>query len=89
MNSDNNSGVSIGPAGIVRETAAAYFLTIAGCSDSAWLPKSQLANVEIQVEDYGDGSKPGRYLTATIPAWLYRKLPWNRGPIPYATRPTY
>jgi hypothetical protein len=82
-----NNGQTIEGASVVRETGAAYYLNVPGCSDSVWLPKSQMADVSVSEETYDDGSKPCRYVSATIPAWLYRKLPWTRGPVPYATRP--
>jgi hypothetical protein len=72
---------------VLKETAKAFYLTINGCHSSAWVPKSQMSNVAISVEDHGDGSTPSRYLDAEIPVWLWNKLPVNDGPIPYATKP--
>ena len=82
-----NDATNIEGAVIVRETAKAYMLRIAGCSDDVWLPKSQLVGASVSAEDYNDGCKPVRFIDAAIPAWLYAKLPWKSGPIPTAQRP--
>lgn len=82
-----NNGTNIEGAVIVGETAKAYKLRIGGCSEDTWIPKSQLSDVRTSEEDYNDGCKPVRFLDATIPTWLARKLPWNSGPVPFATKP--
>lgn len=82
-----NTTTNIDGAVIVRETAKAYMLRIAGCSEDVWVPKSQLIGASVSAEDYGDGMKPIRFIDAAIPAWLASKLPWTSGPVPFATRP--
>lgn len=68
---------------ILRETDRAYYVTLNQCSESCWIPKSQLADVEVT------GAPGARMLDATVPMWLSRKLPWNTftGHIPQATKP--
>ena len=70
---------------IIRETAKAYYLNIAGCSDSTWVPKSQMQGLRLTEQTEDDGTT--RFADFTLPAWLHNKLPWKRGPIPQATRP--
>lgn len=72
---------------INAETAKAvrFTLTETGVScDTTWLPKSLMADVSVEKDEFGT-----RWLRATIPAWLYRKMPFNApgGPIPIATKP--
>ena len=71
---------------IVRETAKAVYVTLNGVSDTVWLPKSQLSGMRVTEEDFGDGSKPARYLDAEIPVWLWNKLPVNQTTA-WATKP--
>lgn len=73
-------------AGIIKQTAKAYYVNINGCHTSVWVPKSQLRNArEIEVK-YADG-EVAYDLVAEMPEWLWYKMPRKTGPVPWATRP--
>jgi hypothetical protein len=62
---------------LVRETDRAIYVNVTGCHSSVWLPKSQLAELSRQEEREHDGYVH-HFFSATIPAWLADRLPWNQ-----------
>lgn len=70
----------------LRETAKAV-LVDPGFESSVWIPKSQLRDYVRFEEDLRDGMPPMQFFSATIPVWLWNKMPIKTGPVPYATRP--
>jgi hypothetical protein len=65
---------------VVRETAKALYVNVEGCHSSVWLPKSQMADLNVKevVISEGPDSYTDRYFSAEIPAWLAARLPWNQ-----------
>ncbi len=73
---------------VIKQTAKAVFANVSGCHSSVWIPRSQMSEVSITVEDHGDGTT-STYITAMVPVWLWNKMPINDGPVPYATSPRF
>lgn len=84
-------------AGVVvtsKQTAKAIYvaqLYLGECQgstgDAQWMPKGVFENLELG-ETFHNGAETRREFTATIPAWLARKvIPVKSGPTPYAHRP--
>jgi hypothetical protein len=73
---------------VIRQTAKAIFANLNGCHSSVWIPRSQMLDVVFSTEDHGDGMT-STYVTASVPVWLWNKMPVNDGPIPYATSPRF
>ena len=75
---------------ILGETAKAFRVRLEQSHSDTWIPKSQMSDLAVNEEDLDDGCKPLRYIAASVPAWLFVKLPMNwadGSAIPVAQRP--
>lgn len=98
MVSMNDATNMVEVSGIIsRETEKAvyvaqiYYIGGGGDGGGEWLPKSQLSGLvcgEAFPNHLPHRTEWRREFTATIPAWLARKvMPPRTGPVPFATRP--